>query len=269
MLLFLVAAALATSRTWPREPAAALPREGARFPRSVLPVTGVAAAVAVAFVVLTAHSDRAALNAWIGPKVRTYVHNARAEVRAAEAHGPVVILDRPVPNEVVGAFLDPWNRSSVVMPTLGLNRLKFGTRADGLMQIDNDGHLVRVGFKPAAAAATGITDGNLVPQGKRRCAAGPTALVLAAPKLLQAPNTDLRFVGTASRGASIPVTVDTDGNGFPAFVKGTLPVSAGPTSAALDLSNSIAKLRLDIPPGVVLCVRSAGLGRYAPVGSAR
>jgi hypothetical protein len=256
--IFAIAAALATSSNWPRSAGAKRPFPDTRQ----VPTRAAAAAAALAalFLGLNALSSNGIADEWPAYKAERYYKGLRtsaSEYKSRVGHPPA-ILDEPVIPEVLPAFLSPFNRARYVLPTLGVD-VPYDTPADDLHAIDADGLLIPLKF----AAAQRV-------KAARGCTRGPKSLEWVPEQPLSAPDTDLRLTGRSNARGAIPVYVDDTGQGLAPYDSGQIPTASGSFRSGLATGRStVHALRLDVPPGIRLCVRRLEIGDWRPGGAAR
>ena len=250
--------------------------------RPRLPVAAALAAALAVFLALTVTADGDILRAWNGQESRAWFERVRGDIRAIQRTDPhPVILDEPVPKEVLQFWIKLGGNVPSQTLTLSLSGLRFNEAAPRTYRIDPFGHVRRVTFEPAVGgrAPRLLRDHQLVVTGTRPRDIGSEVCVPASTRWSHLEMRPRRaLVGeqwylrseyrTSGRGG-LYVLVDR-GIPYPPRPDRGLPPRPHGGSALTEMGAlftgppTFRGLRIEVPPGAGACFRRLVVGAFRP-----
>jgi hypothetical protein len=243
--LFVLAAALAFGTPAVRAPAI---RQIA--PRPSPRRLALAGPLVVAYLAVFAVSAWPLANQWRGNPTKAYVTNMRHDLRSlAATSSDWAVYDTTVPVELMPADWYPYTKVSRFDP-LAQHGVRFNGPASRMFRIAPDGHVVPAGFDAltgAPPACAPATDTQLLVTLDHPLARGHWFLLVDTVAPAPVP------VHLALTPAPGQEPIDATGN----FETARLGAGAYLTDLR---PTSVARVRLDVPAGSGLCVRSLAIG---------
>ncbi|TMK41430.1 MAG: hypothetical protein E6G56_04245 [Actinobacteria bacterium] len=253
-------------------------RRAARAPGRPTPAVAAAVgALLVVYLAFTWASAAAITRDSPGRSSRLWYQNVRGDVRALRRSGVrPVLLDGPVPTGIL--FLAPPGRNllSRTLP-LFIDGLRFDVLSRQTFAATRSGHLRAVAFRPAAGGrppqlraatltASGATPPAPLPGPCLTKSSSWSSVEISLTPPLGGHSWYLLAAYRTDPSARVYVDVDY-GAGYPRPWPGSLPPHPGGGTALLNVAvppgaTTLARLRLDVPPGHTACLDRLLVGAF-------